>query len=234
MPFDDSANNKLNMIHAGVQLAMPAEWVQFLKDAWQLSLNDLALFFTTIQLAKDVCDFWCYQGGSHRCIHTVPMVQDNSKSPAIAQSFIEHVLRQIPELEGKLLMYIDNIYLKATTDNLEEHLLDLGHLAQVLAKYNLLFNVSKSVFAATDDVAVLGILWSVNRNWKIPDHRIETLQDLPMSTSIPAIRCMAGGVNAISTHLNWVQAALLPFYQKLGKQRLTPADIVELSLHGMI
>ncbi|KAJ2607543.1 hypothetical protein H4S08_004790 [Coemansia sp. RSA 1365] len=206
--FDNSANNELNMIHAGVQLATPAERVQFLKDARRLSSIDLASFFTTIRLAEDVRDFWCYRGGSHGHIRTARMVQGNSESPAIAQSFIEHVLGQIPELEGKLLMYIDNIYLKATTDNLEEHLLDLGHLVQVLAKYNLLFNVSKSVFAATDDVAVLG--------------------DLLMPTSIPAIRRMAGGVNAISAHLNWVQAALLPFYQKLGKQRLTPADIVEL------
>ncbi|KAJ2805420.1 hypothetical protein H4R20_002099 [Coemansia guatemalensis] len=158
--FDDSANNELNMVHTGVQLALPAERIQFLKNAKRLSSVDLASFFTSMWLAEDVRDFWCYQGGSHGRVWTTWVVQGNSESPAIAQSFIQHVLGEVPELQGKLLMYIDNIYLKTTTDDLEEHLHDLGFLARALVKYNLLFNVSKSIFAVTDNVEVLGMLWS--------------------------------------------------------------------------
>ncbi|KAJ2083271.1 hypothetical protein H4R24_000918 [Coemansia sp. RSA 988] len=101
-------------------------------------------------------------------------------------------------------------------------------LNMALTKYNLLFNILKRVFATTKDVEVLGILWSTERSWKVPYHRIAILQYLPMPTMISAIHRMAGSINAISEHLNWSQTALLPFYQKLGKARLSAADIVEL------
>ncbi|KAJ2805398.1 hypothetical protein H4R20_002106 [Coemansia guatemalensis] len=97
--FDDLANNELNMVHMGVQLALPAERIQFLKNTKWLSSVDLASFFTSMWLAEDMQDFWCYQGGSHGCIQTTRVVQGNSESPAIAQSFIQHVLSKVPELQ---------------------------------------------------------------------------------------------------------------------------------------
>ncbi|KAJ2506309.1 hypothetical protein GGI11_006707, partial [Coemansia sp. RSA 2049] len=57
----------------------------------------------------------------------------------------------------------------------------------------------------------------------------ETLQQLPMPRTITQIQRMAGGINAISDHIPWVQAALLPFYLNVGQKRLTKADIEELT-----
>ncbi|PIA12518.1 hypothetical protein COEREDRAFT_12671 [Coemansia reversa NRRL 1564] len=49
-----------------------------------------------------------------------------------------------------------------------------------------------------------------------------------MPRTVTEVRQMAGGINAISAHLPWVQAALLPFYAKTGKKRLTKEDRAEL------
>ncbi|PIA12888.1 hypothetical protein COEREDRAFT_12021 [Coemansia reversa NRRL 1564] len=40
------------------------------------------------------------------------------------------------------------------------------------------------MFAATDDVEILGMCWSANRTWKVPDHRVEMLQSLEMPCTI--------------------------------------------------
>ncbi|KAJ2762272.1 hypothetical protein H4S06_000748 [Coemansia sp. BCRC 34490] len=167
--FDDTTNNELNMVHLGIQLPSPIERVQFLSDARYISSIDLGSFFTMIRLAPEIRDFWCYQGGSHGRLRTSRMVQGNSESPAIAQAFIEHVFADVWRLKGKLLLYIDNIYLKATTSDLDEHLRDLGYLVKALSRYNLLINVSKSVFAATKDVVILGMLWNSDSEWRVPD-----------------------------------------------------------------
>ncbi|KAJ2386669.1 hypothetical protein H4S02_003745, partial [Coemansia sp. RSA 2611] len=58
-------------------------------------------------------------------------------------------IRPVPELQGKLLIYIDNIYLKSIDGDLTEHIRLIGVMMQALAKYNLLLNLKKSVFAAT-------------------------------------------------------------------------------------
>ncbi|KAJ2760919.1 hypothetical protein H4S06_001478, partial [Coemansia sp. BCRC 34490] len=97
--FDDTTNNELNMLHLGIQLPSPIERVQFLSDAKRISSIDLGSFFTTIRLASDVRDFWCYQGGSHGRLRTARMVQGNSESPAIAQAFVEHVFADVTRLK---------------------------------------------------------------------------------------------------------------------------------------
>ncbi|PIA13537.1 hypothetical protein COEREDRAFT_11292 [Coemansia reversa NRRL 1564] len=59
-------------------------------------------------------------------------------------------------------------------------LISITHLVRALRRYNLIINVPKSIFAATQNVEVLGMHWSANGNWKVPDHRIEMLQSLEM------------------------------------------------------
>ncbi|KAJ2330260.1 hypothetical protein IWW51_000015 [Coemansia sp. RSA 2702] len=126
--FDDSANNSLNMISVGMQLPTPQERALFVRDARIISSVDMASFFTQLRLADDVCDFWVYDGGDLGRIRTKRMVQGNSESPAIAQAFIEHVLQPVPELRGKLLLYIDNVYLKSVSGDVREHIRDIGFL----------------------------------------------------------------------------------------------------------
>ncbi|KAJ2162983.1 hypothetical protein GGF46_000169 [Coemansia sp. RSA 552] len=126
--FDDSANNSLNMISVGLQLHRPQEQALYLRDAHIISSVDMASFFTQLRLADDVADFWTFDGGDQGQTHTKRMVQGNSESPAIAQAFIEHVLRPVPALQGKLLMYIDNAYVKSTTGNMASHIRNIGHL----------------------------------------------------------------------------------------------------------
>ncbi|KAJ2809218.1 hypothetical protein H4R20_000282 [Coemansia guatemalensis] len=120
------------MVHCGVQLASPTERVQFLQDAQLLSSVDLALFFTALHLDPEVRDFWCYQNGPHMHLRTTRMVQGNLESPAIAQAFLEQVLGEVPELRAKVLVYIDNIYLKSVSGNCAAHIRDLGAMARVL------------------------------------------------------------------------------------------------------
>ncbi|KAJ2840480.1 hypothetical protein FBU31_000378 [Coemansia sp. 'formosensis'] len=229
--FDDSANNCLNMIHTGIELLTWYEIVAFLDAVVILTLVDLGSFFMTIRLHKDVRDHWAYQAGSHHCLHTNRLVQGNSESPAIAQAFLEHVLGSIPKLQGKLLIYIDNIYLKSTDSDMAEHICLIGVMTRALAEYNLLLNLKKSMFAATRGVEVLGMMWSADGSWKVPDWCIETLQDLPMPRTVSEIWHLAGGINSISRHLPWVQVALLPFYQLTGRSRLTKDDLAELEPH---
>ncbi|KAJ2459702.1 hypothetical protein GGF42_001300 [Coemansia sp. RSA 2424] len=142
-----------------------------------------------------VRDFWCFQGGSHHWLHTNRLVQGNSESP----SLLEHILGSLPELQGKLLIYIDNIYLRSMDGDMTKHLREIGTMTRALAEYNLL--------------------------------RIATLLDLPMPRTISEIRRMPCGLNSISRHLPWVQAALLPFYQKTAKVCLTARDMEELAPH---
>ncbi|KAJ2783725.1 hypothetical protein GGI18_003493, partial [Coemansia linderi] len=141
--------------------------------------------------------------GSHNRLQTCRLVQGNSESPAIAQAFLEHVLGPVPELQGKLLIYIDNIYLKSIDEDLTEHIRLIGMMMQALAKYNLLLNLKKSVFAATSGVDILGMMWSADGSWQVPDRRVETLQDLPMPHTVSEIRRLAGGINSISRHMPW-------------------------------
>ncbi|KAJ2156941.1 hypothetical protein GGF46_004850, partial [Coemansia sp. RSA 552] len=152
--FDNSANNCVNMEHHGIQLATVNERVTFVRDAQILSSLDLASFFTAVRLHPDVRDFWCYRNGPHHRLRTTRMVQGNSESPAITQAFLEHVLNEIKELWGKLLIYIDNVYLKSTTGDMDEHIQDLGHVVAALDKYNLLLNLDKSMLCGTHQVDV--------------------------------------------------------------------------------
>ncbi|KAJ1961037.1 hypothetical protein H4R35_007490, partial [Dimargaris xerosporica] len=63
-----------------------------------------------------------------------------------------HIFAELVLLRGKLLGYIDNIYLKSTSGDLDDHLADVGLLVCKLAEWNLLLNLEKSVFLATNDV----------------------------------------------------------------------------------
>ncbi|KAJ2332443.1 hypothetical protein GGI00_002786 [Coemansia sp. RSA 2681] len=109
-------------------------------------------------------------------------------------------------------------------EDVAKRLHEIGMMTLVLAKYNLLVNVKKSVFAVTSRVEVLGMLRSADGTWEVPDKHIATLLDLPMPRTVSEIRRMAGGLNSTSRHMPWVQAALLPFYQKTAKVRRTAGD----------
>ncbi|KAJ2793301.1 hypothetical protein H4S07_007094, partial [Coemansia furcata] len=139
--FNDSANNLLNMISIGMQLLTPMECVLFLCNCILLSSINMVSFFTQLHLADDVANFHTYDGGMAGKVHTMRMVQGNSESLAIAQAFLTHVLAAVPELRGKLLIYIDNVYLKSTTGDQAEHIADIGKLVWCLAKANITINM---------------------------------------------------------------------------------------------
>ncbi|KAJ1904155.1 hypothetical protein LPJ81_002661 [Coemansia sp. IMI 209127] len=140
--FDDSANNSLNMLSVGMALPNPMERALFLRDARVISSIDMASFFTQLRIHADVADFWTYDGGAAGRIRTRRMVQGNSESPAIAQAFISHVLgKGLPDLRTKLLMYIDNIYLKSTNGDVNPHIRDVGALVRCLAEANITVNM---------------------------------------------------------------------------------------------
>ncbi|PIA14075.1 DNA/RNA polymerase [Coemansia reversa NRRL 1564] len=223
--FDDSANNSLNMISVGMQLPTPMECALFLCDAHIVSSVDMASFFTQLRLAGDVANYWTYDSGEHGKLRNRRMVQGNSESPAIAQAFILHVLNGILELRDRLLAYIDNIYLKSTTEDMDAHIADVGHFIRCLAKANVTINMRKSLWCAMHDVEVLRHTWSADHSWSTFDHRVETLCDLPLPSNLGAIRRLCGGVNAITEHIEWSQALLVPFYEATSKPRLTKVDI---------
>ena len=104
-------------------------------------------------------------------------------------------------------------------------------MVRALAEANLLVNLDKSHFLGSSDVEVLGHIWSAHRAWVVPGGRVSGLEGLEMPTTPSAIRRMCGGINAVSAHLPWSQAALLPFYEKSVKQRLSKQDVQELQPH---
>ena len=211
--FDDSAGSSLNMVKVGLQLPRHLELQSFLRDAKILSSIDLASFFMTIRIVPEERDHWTYDGGMHGRVRNKRLVQGNSESPAIAQAFLTHVFHDMPELRGKWLVYIDNIYIKGITTNRKTHISDLGVLARGLAKYNLLMNLRKSIFLGTQDISVLGVDWSVGGAWGVPDYRAADLLKLPQPQTAKEIQRLCGGVNAISAHLPWSQVLLAPFYE---------------------
>ncbi|KAJ2156940.1 hypothetical protein GGF46_004849, partial [Coemansia sp. RSA 552] len=83
---------------------------------------NMASFFTQLRLADEVADFWVYDSGDRGRIWTKRMVQGNSESPALAQAFILHVLASLIELRGKLLLYIDNLYINSTKGHEQQHM----------------------------------------------------------------------------------------------------------------
>ncbi|KAJ1728834.1 hypothetical protein LPJ61_003825 [Coemansia biformis] len=139
--FDDSGNNCLNMHSIGMQLPRPAEHVQFLQDVHIVSSVDMASFFMQLHLATDVADFWVYDGMHHSKLRTRCMVQGNSKSLAITQAFLMHVLGMAESLCGKLLIYINNVYLKDAAGDKAAHIRDVGIMLCCLATANVTVNM---------------------------------------------------------------------------------------------
>ncbi|KAJ2501619.1 hypothetical protein GGH96_001823 [Coemansia sp. RSA 1972] len=170
--FDDSANNSLNMRAVGMQLPTPLERMLFLRDAKLLSSVDMASFFTQLWLHEDVADYWTFDCGQLGKVRTRRMVQGNSESPAIAQAFLLRVLSGAPSLRDKMLVYIDNIYLKSVSGDEQKHIEDIGVFVRVLAETNVTVNMRKSLWVATRGVEVLGHEWSANGDWKPFDHRV--------------------------------------------------------------
>ncbi|KAJ1727949.1 hypothetical protein LPJ61_004308 [Coemansia biformis] len=154
--FDDSGNNCLNMRSIGMQLPHPAKHVQFLRDACIVSSIDMASFFTQLRLAADVADFWVYDSTRYGKLRTQCMVQGNSESPAIAQAFLTHILGTAKSLRGKLLIYIDNVYLKDAAGDEAAHIMDVGIMLRCLATANVTVNMCKSLWCAASGIEVLG------------------------------------------------------------------------------
>ncbi|KAJ1966892.1 hypothetical protein H4R34_006454, partial [Dimargaris verticillata] len=170
-----------------------------------------------------------FDGGKCGRVHTTQLVQGNSQSPAIAHALLMHIFEELAPLRGKLLGYIDNIYLKSTSGDLTEHIADIGLLVKKLAEWNLLLNLEESVFLGTDNVDILGHHWSKDESWLVPDHHVASLQALPMPTMVKGLQQLTSGINAIAAHLPWAAVALAPFHALTGKKRLSKADLAELS-----
>ncbi|KAJ1728103.1 hypothetical protein LPJ61_004219 [Coemansia biformis] len=215
--FDDSANNCLNMHSISMQLPHPAEHVQFLRDACIISSVDMASFFTQLHLATDVADFWVYDGMHYGKLRTQCMVQGNSESPAIAQAFLTFILGAAESLHGKLLVYIDNVYLKDTAGDEAVHIVDVGIMLHCLAAANITINMRKSLWCATSSMEVLGHSWSADCSWAPFDHCITTLQGMDFPVMVSSIWRLCGGINSISKHIPWSQVLLVPFYEAMGK-----------------
>ncbi|KAJ1727381.1 hypothetical protein LPJ61_004599 [Coemansia biformis] len=222
--FDNSSNNCLNMCSIGMQLPRPAECVQFLHNACIVSSINMASFFTQLCLATDVADFWVYDGTRYGKLRTQCMVQGNSESPAIAQAFLTFILGTAESLYSKLLVYIDNVYLKDMAGNKVVHIMDIGIMLCCLAAANITVNMRKSLWCATSGIVVLGHSWSADCSWALFDHCVITLQGMDFPVMVSSIQCLCSGINSISEHIPWSQALLVPFYETTGKVRLTKAD----------
>ncbi|KAJ1717970.1 hypothetical protein LPJ61_006993, partial [Coemansia biformis] len=184
----------------------------------------MASFFTQLRLATDVADFWVYDGAHYGKLRTQRMVQGNSKSPAIAQAFLTFILGAAESLCGKLLVYIDNVYLKDMAGDEVVHIMDVGVMLHCLAAANITVNMQKSLWCATSGMEVLGHAWSIDCSWVPFDHCIATLQGMDFPAMVSSIRHLCSGINSISEHIPWSQALLVPFYEAMGKVRLTKVD----------
>ncbi|RKP33757.1 hypothetical protein BJ085DRAFT_28729 [Dimargaris cristalligena] len=173
-----------------------------------------------MRLAPEVRDFWTFEGGSNGRVRAARLVQGNSQSPAIVHALLLHVFNDIPSLRGRLL-----------GGDVQSHIHDIGALIRGLASWGLTVNLSKSEFAGTRNVEILGYRWSQKNTWTIPDHRIADLQQLPMLRTVKDIQRLTGGVNAISAHLPWAAALLAPFYALTGLRRLNNTHLVDLKPH---
>ncbi|KAI8868916.1 DNA/RNA polymerase, partial [Ramicandelaber brevisporus] len=99
------------------------------------------------------------------------LIQGSAVSPAIAQSFIHHVVRTFaPELaaSGRFLAYIDNLYLKSIENEDEnQHIQLVIQLLQALKNANLVINLKKSQLARETWMAVREVLMDI-KNLYIP------------------------------------------------------------------
>ncbi|KAJ1732661.1 hypothetical protein LPJ61_001935 [Coemansia biformis] len=170
-----------------------------------------------LRLAADVADFWVYDGVHYSKLRTRHMVQGNSESPAITQAFLTHILGTTKSLRGKLLVYIDNVYLKDMAGDEAVHIVDVGVMLCCLAAANITINMRKSLWCATSSVEILGRSWSADHSWAPFDHCIVTLQGMDFPAMVSSIRHLCGGINSISEHIPWSQALLVPFYEATGK-----------------
>ncbi|KAJ1727648.1 hypothetical protein LPJ61_004464 [Coemansia biformis] len=215
--FNDSGNNCLNMCSISMQLPHPAEHVQFLHDVHIVSSIDMASFFTQLRLAADVANFWVYNGTHYGKLHTQHMVQGNSESPAITQAFLTHILGATKSLHGKLLVYINNVYLKDMAGDKAVHIMDVGIMLCCLAAANITVNMQKLLWCTTSGMEVLGHSWSADCSWVPFNHCIATLQGMDFPAMVSSIQHLCDGINSISKHILWSQALLAPFYEAMGK-----------------
>ncbi|KAJ1728133.1 hypothetical protein LPJ61_004198 [Coemansia biformis] len=222
--FNNSSNNCLNMCSISMQLPCPAKHIQFLRDACIVSSIDMVSFFTQLCLAADVADFWVYDSTCYGKLHTRHMVQGNSESPVITQAFLTHVLGMTKSLHGKLLAYINNVYLKDMASDEAVHIMDISIMLCCLAAVNITVNMWKSLWCMTSGMEVLGHSWSADCSWVPFDHCIMTLQGMDFPATVSSIRRLCSGINSISEHIPWLQVLLAPFYEATGKVRLTKAD----------
>ncbi|PIA12767.1 DNA/RNA polymerase [Coemansia reversa NRRL 1564] len=231
--MDDSIGSTINMTKIGMRLPRYVDVHRFVSNAKMISGVDLMSFFTCIRLVPEQRDFWTYEGGSSAGrVRTTCLVQGNSKSPMIAQAFLMKMFADMLELDGKLLGYIDNIYLKTTKNDVYSHIKEVGILLCTLAHWNVLANLSKAEFLMTKNLNILGYWWSAGGTWKVPDDRIATLQNLPMPTAGKALRRLCGGVQAISQHVPGSSLLLAPFHALSGKKgSLTLIEHQELEPH---
>ncbi|KAJ1971569.1 hypothetical protein H4R34_005700, partial [Dimargaris verticillata] len=110
--LDDSLGSSVNMRRVGIALPRMTQVRIFVRDALFITSMDLASYFTAIRIAPEHRDFWTFDGGACGRVRTTRLVQGNSQSPAIAHALLMHLFEELPSLRGKLLGYIDNIYLK--------------------------------------------------------------------------------------------------------------------------
>ncbi|KAJ1727950.1 hypothetical protein LPJ61_004309 [Coemansia biformis] len=184
----------------------------------------MASFFMQLRLAADVANFWVYDGACYGKLRTRRMVQGNSKSPAIAQAFLTFILGTAESLHSKLLVYIDNVYLKDMAGDEAAHIIDVSIMLCCLAAANITVNMRKLLWCATSGMEVLGHSWSADHSWALFDHCITTLQGMDFPAMVSSIRRLCSGINSISEHIPWLQALLAPFYEATGKVRLTKVD----------
>ncbi|KAJ1927980.1 hypothetical protein IWQ60_002486, partial [Tieghemiomyces parasiticus] len=129
------------------------------------------------------------------------------------------VFNKLPSLRGKLIGYIDSIYLKSPSGHVDNHLSGLQALVCKLANWNMTINLSKRVILGRQDIDILGFRWSQGGTWTLPDSRVACLYKMSMLTTVKAIQRLTGGVNSIAGHLPWASVT---------KTRLSKADIDNL------
>ncbi|KAJ1731951.1 hypothetical protein LPJ61_002278 [Coemansia biformis] len=190
---------------------------------------DMASFFMQLRLATEVADFWVYDGACYGKLRTQCMVQGNSESPAIAQAFLTFVLGMAESLCSKLLVYINNVYLKDMAGNEAVHIMDVSIMLCCLAAANITVNMQKLLWCATSGMEVLGCAWSADHSWVPFDHCVMTLQGMDFPAMVSSIRRLCGGINSISEHIPWSHVLLAPFYEAMGKCSEDPDDLAPVA-----
>ena len=187
----------------------------FLSSARRLTVLDCGSFYHSFTLASDMRPWFAFNAGRLGKLQMTRMPQGASVSPAIANAFLQLLLRDVAD---RAVVYVDNIYIASPTDSLDDHWSTVSTVLDRLDAANIVVNLSSSFWCGVRDVPVLGFLWSPGLT-RLPDERITDVLAQPRPKTLKQMRSFCAAVTQLATYTPDAQRLATPFHRLCGTSK---------------